>query len=305
MTTIHLVDSSDSDDDDDFIAPIEPPPRLRQTLLDEYTLKRDTPEEAEDVRLLDDTLLAPFVDDLVLSPGDVVRVDPERPYNYMDFRLDGVHMQVWQATLDEIEGDNLSFARIVDLGANGKRQRTSLALVGDVDKLRRLGWGDSGKIKERLDTTALNTPAKRAYMAAFLQETFHLIRSILEQSAVQEQKQQQLPIIVVFACARGLERSLILFNLIAYAATLGVEDRQGRHASIDDLCAHVASHFQLRHERVDGDGKEARIKNELIHSTIDSLPSLIQLSLKVPLTQRSAKKQRFEQRKPCGYYMYC
>jgi hypothetical protein len=299
MSTIDLVDSSD---DDDFIAPGESPPRLRQTLLDEYTRKRDAPDEATATRLLDDTLLASLVDDLVLSPGEVIRIDPERPYNYIDFHLDGVHMQVWQATLDDIEDDDLSFARIVDLGASGKRQRTSPALVDNVDKLRRLGWSDSGKIKERLDTTTINTSAKRAHVVTFLQETFGFLRAILDQSAV---VQQSLPIVVVFACARGLERSLILFNLLAYAAALGAEDRQGRHASGDDLCAHVERHFQLRHERVDSDGKEARIKNELIHSTIDSLPDLMQLALKVSLTERKEKKQRFEQQRPRGYYMYC
>jgi hypothetical protein len=303
MTSINLADSSDGDDnnDDDFSVPREPP-RLRQTLIDEFTRKRAMPEEPLVTGVLDATILAPFVDSFVLTPGDVIRVD--QSYNYMDFELDGAPVQVWQSTLDELDEDLASFAFIVDLGASGKKQQTSSVLISDADKLRGLGWGDSGKIKRNLDTTMINTPAKRATMAVFLRETFHLMRSILDKciSARKDDK----TVIIVLVCARGLERSLILFNLLAYAAALGTEERRGHHASIDDLCAHVAKQVVLRHERVDSDKNEVRIKNELIHSTIDSLPELVHLALKMPLTERTEKKQRFEQRQRShSFYLYC
>lgn len=303
--------SSDDDDDEDFIPVLEEKQQqrrpLRQTRLDEFdtfTRKREAPPR----KLLDDTLLAHFVDGLVLSPGAAIRVDHELPYNYIDFKLNGVAMQVWQAMLDEIDERADSFAFIVDLATSkqSKKQRASKVLHADTDKLRRLGWGDTGKMKERLDLTRITSSSKREKLVTFLAETFRLVRSILDTcvaaAAAGENTNSALPVTVILACARGLERSLVLFNLIAFAATLGAADRRQRHASVAALCADVAKNFEFRHVRYDADRHVAEIHNELIHSTITNLPQVMQLGL----AQREEKKRRFEQQRRANcYYLYC
>lgn len=299
---IDLVSSDEESEDSDFEASegASPKPRLRQSILNEYSRKRGVDED-----LFEGTFLAEFSLRAASWPDYRIHFDVGRPYNFLNLRLGDVPLQVWQASVHDISDEETKFARLLDL-RGGVRQRTSKDLREESDKLLALGWSKTGTIKERLDTTGAGSASKRSKMLHFLQETFACLAAIASVCTTADADSATVvrPSVLVLACEQGLERSLILFNLLAYAVALKEEAIHGDHGALEQVCKEVSSHFVLRHERLESTpGESSTILNESVHSTLENLPAHVCFFLtKARLAERKEKRQRYETRGCRLYY---
>lgn len=301
-TVIDLVDSDEDSEDSDFQPSDETAtkPALRQSKLDEYSRKRSVDED-----LFKDTFLAEFELRAASWPDYSIEFDVGRPYNFINLRLGQVPLQVWQASINDIDEAEIKFAHTLDL-RGGARQKTSDELRGECDKLLQLKWNDSGKIKDSLSTVAASSERKRMKLLDFLKRTFDCLSAMAKicTEADAGTATVKRPSVLVIACEVGLERSLILFNLIALAVALREEAIHGDHGSIDQVCDAVATNFKLRHGRLDRNAREdSVISNPAIHSTIENLLEHVRFFLVNGRTApRQEKRRRYEARRNYRFY---
>jgi DNA-directed RNA polymerase subunit RPC12/RpoP len=137
--------------------------------------------------------------------------------------------------------------------------------VVDLDKkneatiaLRNLGWCDT-----RTLSTMFMTEYKAMKTSTFLQQTFKVLAHILTTLAGEysAQRSSEHPIVFVLLCAQGVERSLVLLNVI------------GIRLSNLEVAA-VARNNDLGTKIIfTGEGESKRIKNPIIPTMIEQLPN--------------------------------
>jgi hypothetical protein len=278
MANRHVIDlvSSDDDDDADF-TPL--PSDKKQTHIDEYYLKRPASESATVSNRFAGTFLEPLVRSFRLdSPSGkkfAIQYDEATPYNWIDLVLTfsesgaRVPVQIWQTSVNDTL-ESLTFATFINLA----KATTTPAVA----HLKALGWGDSAKTVAALDLSILKN--MRGKTQEFLRDTMETLATILsELAAAHPEASEKLPAVLIVQCDVGIERSLVLFNLIAYAIAVLHE------TSLPEIT--------LRQVRFDGTGKTRQIQNELIPNAINSIPDVFERCLKQK-TGDSKKKTRYE-----------
>lgn len=260
LLVAEAVDSSSSSSDEDYEeeeGEEEEEEKKRQTRLDEHFPRGKSP--------LENTFLGDFARTYSARQVSDVRSDAG-PYNYLTCLLDGVRLEVRQTSPDDHVPSAGQEVVVVDLGA-----KTNKGLAADVVALRALGWGATEDIKDRLHMDKVRTLAKQKAMARFLHDTFARLGEILKRAA-------DARAVVLLVCAVGLERSLVLFNLLAYGLAVADAAQSRPGATVAQLLRAVGSKT-MRHARPDATGAEREIRNELMHMTIDSIPTLFGILL--------------------------
>jgi hypothetical protein len=228
-------------------------------------------EEEEEEEPLANTFLADFERSLhdMRSEGGVVTIRSDTgPYNYIKLRLGDHVMQVRQTALDYDPPAVSAGVCRIDLGTkNGK------GLSSNVLALRAMGWSDTTKLQSKLGVGLMMSPTKTRHVGLFLRNTLRLMADILNEAAAAQQT------IVLISCSAGLERSLILFNLISYSIAVVSLFRSGWTRSRRQVAQMVETRLSTSRPTVGGTRKE--IHNELILAAIENIPHLFEILLSV------------------------
>ena len=242
-------------------------PRLSLHVGEEYVSMETwgTIKDA-DADVLTDTFLGDFARLLHARPMCPFNIHAnEGPYNFIDLHIQGTcGIQVRQTALDyEEEG-----AYRIDLGT-----RSGKGLPASVIALRALGWSDTTKLQGKLGIGLMMTASRTRQVALFLEQTLRLLASILDEAAAAQQT------VVLISCQAGLERSLVLFNVFAYAVGVVGLFRSGWTGPASQIAAAVG--LRLSTSRPDEDAVQRTILNELILTAVNNIPHLFEILLSV------------------------
>jgi hypothetical protein len=252
------------------------------------------------------TFLGPLARAVRLSarPGQTIAVlfEEAKPYNYLNLQLTvddrTVPVQLWQTSIEDVDTrDVAKFAMVIDLdGAHSSPP----SIQDGVNTLKKMGWSNTTTLNETLSTMV--APKKAA---VFLEKTFRVFADLLRDfAALATDATDALPAVMVLHCKRGLERSLVLFHVIAFGLAL-LRAARRRDATASELAREVGQTLAVRHRRVLRDGTEGVIDDpkSLIPLTLDAIPDVLRQSLVVKLntTESPLKKARFEACSTCLY----
>jgi hypothetical protein len=226
---------------------------------------------------LADTVLAPLAQFAVETvDGAPVRIScgNELPFNWCSLilvpRSTGrrVPLCIRQGSLAEMAHSTHATAATLVVDLAGQRPSP----IAGVNTLRNLSWNSSVTLARKLDLTRLTNVRGRT--AEFLQPTFAALAEILN-DATARTSDAAPSVTIDICCEQGLERSLVLFNLVVVAlAALQFA------APLCAVVEHLEAAFVTRSHRYTLGGQLTQIDNMDIPLTIRALPRIVRTCLR-------------------------